>query len=1055
MLVSNSPGFIIPALFLSCGLFCFYLTVRSARLLQNVFSTWKFRRLCLEEAQIRERCSMKSVLKRIFPVYAGLNYNSVQYEVPPVGHCFQFLTYILMVCGGNFLVALLAEDLALGVAVIVGLLCTVISILVSATMQDSFVRSMNRAAKREFEIKVADNSTILDCRGKESVETEIWTTFVVVITISCMGMILGAVFCMYLSVVARDDLILTSFVSCCVSWALDLPFRLLVAWVLKKFNLVQSYEEEFCGLAVEIRTCDIAWLRVKENYEEERNDSFPNQDLSIPFDCSRNFSPKVNKGKTMHSCEIMVPRMSPIESEPEQEFSEKPPSDRSYDTIASHNANSEDENFQDKIIFGYLPRARSPIKSKFSSPVKYSSPVKKKENKKPALLYLHEVSMDNEPNAEMSRDYFTSDQEGGMVKSSWNQFIEQNFEEDKESFDDMEYGQSSERKGMKRVILGNGLLFNDIAEKQQNEKIEKISLEKQFDLQEISLRKENSFEESELNQNIENQTKSQKFLKPETKPNYENPVISKDLQQVITSDIVQSNLSSKRKEGQNSFIESFDKSDHFPINEDYKADHEGDGEQYIEHSPKKLSISRKVPQDSLQNPDSENFPQVPDSSLLSILQKIPKPKKNSTNLPKQPKQPPPENKIGKTLISLHRKLISFEEDMEVHPVQAQLISHLNISGKSSIDPAVPGASHFPQISKITEKDEVTSSQVSKREDPLNPEQCLKPLSSEGKFLTFTSSDKARNAGLGLINPVPYEDLNENVPDPSLIPTKNQNSQSSDSNSISNSSLSSYSSSSSSSSSPDPVLSKKSVIKVSSRKKMQVLTSNGESEDNYHDTGKKYISKSGDEIKAVKPPCRASRPSRPLNPSGLSTVSGPGKPSNHSVLSRPSKSNESRCDREALSSAELKHRAKLENYFISKAQNSKDLVKDKKVFDKKNRKEILKHIEKLLQVKENEHDDIEIARLKAMLASRQSFKRKQMETPKDTPYNQKIQTILSDGSTPVEEFRLDPQAVKKREERLKRISSIYSAKRTKSGRRKKTALSPSKSENLMKGNLPLV
>ena len=443
---------------------------------------------------------------------------------------------------------------------------------------------------------------------------------------------------------------------------------------------------------------------------------------------------------------------------------------------------------------------------------------------------------------------------------------------------------------------------------------------------------------------------------------------------------------------------------------------------------------------------------MPDSNLLSILQKLPKPKISSSNLPKQPKQPPPENKIGKTLISLHRKLISFEEDMEVHPIQTQFISHLCFSGKSSNDPPVLGTSHFPQISKITENDEVTSSQVSKREEINNPEPSFKPL-TDIKSLSPITEDQARTAGLGLIKSAPNEDLNEKFSVTAELTAKNNQSQSSDSDSISNSSLSSHLSSSSSDSNLEDH--KKGILKVSSRKKMQVLTSNGESEDNYHDSGKRYISKSGDELKAVKPPYRASRASRPLCPSGPSGHPGHPGHSGPSGLSRPSRSNESRCDREALSSAELKHRSKLENYFLNKARNSKDLVKDKRVFDKKNRKEILKHIEKLLEVKENEHDDIEIARLKAMLASRQSFKRKQMETPKETPYSHKMQTIMSDGNTPVEEFRLDPQAVKKREERLKRISSIYSTKRTKSGRRNKAALSPSKSENLMKGNLPLV
>ena len=1142
MLASNSPGLIIPFLFLSCGLLSFYFTVRSARLLQNIFSTWKFRRQFSEEAQIRARCSFKSVLKRICPLYAGLTYNSVQYEVPPVGHLFQFFTYILLVCGCNFYVALLSEDLAYAISVVVGLLCTVISIITSIIMHDSFVRSMNEAAKRDIEIKVADNSTILDCRVRENSENEVWTTFIIAVVVSCMVMILGAVFCMYLSIVASEEVVLTCFASSCISWLVDLPFRLLVAWVSKKLNLVEAYEEEFCGLAIEIRTCDIAWMRVKESFDEERNDSFPNQDLSMPFECSGKYSPKSGKGKTIHSCDIVVPRMSPIESEPEQEFSEKPPSHRSYDTIASHNANSEDENVQDRIVFGYYPKARSPIKSQFSSPVKYASPVKKKENKQPAFMYLYEVSMDNEPNAEMSRDYFTSDQECGLAKSSWNQFIEQNFEEEKESFEESVCSQSSERKDRKSEIIGNGLDLNDLIGNSLNDKTERLPKENPKFIKESiespnfvyesketptleKISKESPTNINKLNEsptlaieskespNFEKQSKESPYFEIESEecPNFEmkskespnlvksskesptliktpkesssiikeskqsspsineskeipsqiiepkdlptqtepfeqltpapetttqlpkftqniNPIkklsLSKDLNQEKKPELDQSMKSSINKEHQNSFQDSFDKSEHNPITEDYRADHEGDGEKFVEHSPKKPNQFKKPLQESPANPESaQDYLQVTDSDLLSILQKIPKFKKNSSILPKQPKLPPSENKIGKTLISLHRKLISFEEDLEVRPTHTQLISPLIFSNKSSNDVSAPGTHLFDQICKITENDEVTSSQVSKREAILPSEQNPKLQAYEYKPLEAISENQARTAGLGLLKSVLNEEPNSKFSISNKLNPETSKSESSDSES----NLSSYSSSSSSDSSSEPY--KTGINKLSSRKKMQVLTSNGESEDNYHDPDLKYLSKSGDERKAVKPPYRPSRPSGPV---------------------RPSRSNESKHEREVLSSAELKHRSKLENYFLVNASNSKELVKDKKVFDKKNRKEILKHIEKLLEVKENDTDDIEIAKLKAMLASRQSFKKKQMETPKDTPYNQKILTFMSDCNTPVEEFRLDPQAVKKREERLKRISSIYSSKRTKSGRRKKATLSPSKSDNFMKG-----
>ena len=168
-------------------------------------------------------------------------------------------------------------------------------------------------------------------------------------------------------------------------------------------------------------------------------------------------------------------------------------------------------------------------------------------------------------------------------------------------------------------------------------------------------------------------------------------------------------------------------------------------------------------------------------------------------------------------------------------------------------------------------------------------------------------------------------------------------------------------------------------------------------------------------------------------------------------SRPSKSREN--EREVITSTEFRTGGKIDRNFVNKMTEKKTFIKDKAIFKKKSKKQIMKNIEKLLESKENQVDDPEIIKLKSMLASRQSFKRKHVELPKDHPYNQRIQAILSDGNTPIEEYRIDPAIVKKREERLKRISSIYSTKKTKDTstkhKRETGTLSPSKSENVIK------
>jgi hypothetical protein len=1144
MLASNSAGFIVPVLFLVSGFFAFYLTVRTVRMLQNLFATWKFRSLSDDE-NIRTRLGFKIVLKRIYPVYGALSYNSVQYDVPPSGHLLQILNYLLLVWGLNLFIVSEEESLGNPLAVIVGITSTSVSALLSLLMHDSFVRSWNRNARREVEIKVVDNSTILDYRSKETRENDISLQLLISLVLSMMSLFSGCFFCIFSSTSSKEEILLPAVLASCISWVVDLPFRLLIAFVLQKWNLVDCYYLSFPSLFIEIDPKDVVLLRVSENFEEERNDSFPNGDSNAPFDCSQGFSPKL-KNKTMVSCEIVVPRMSPVESEPEQECSEKVPSSRSLNTLASHNVNSEDENSQEHIVFNATPRPRSPIKSKFNSPAKYTSPVKMRDAKNSGFMFLYEVSMDFEPNAEMSRDYFNSDQEEkAVVKEKLNVFHDTSLEEEKDEISD--YFDIKEQDWTDKKLQNINFAFDsevkresDIDEKIENHKNEKFENDKDEKIENDEDKKNEKYKDKKiesLDEKIESNNyekieskykdeniKSDRERKTESKYKDENiksdkdekidkykdeniksdkdekidkykdeniksdkdenikcdkdEKIKSDRERKIENDKnekiendghkkiemfsdkkfesedekiesekmtiqdlyleskpfsiqyinppeepfkptlnlvpelklkesptkksekslkpiqveLKSGKSSKYQGENNSLIDSFDRSENFPITEDYRADHEGDGEPYATQSPKKSPHIK-----SLSSESNESIPPVENSSLLSLLQRFPKGKKNTSILPKHPKVPT-ESRTGKTLISLHRKLISFEEDQENHvPSHTQLISPLIFSGIGSFDQNPSGPVHFDEFSKITENDEVTSSNISKREEKINS----KESPSEVLLMSTVKEEQdTKNDSLKALNSLNEIKNKENL---DFI--------------ISSSSFASELSSSSE---------VKKVEKKSSRKKICVMTSNGESEETSNpECYKRYVSKSGDERRGSRPPYRPSKSN--------------------------CKSKDRSSEREVLSSAEARYRPKLDCYFSTKPP-AKDLVKDKKVFDKKNRKEILKNIEKLLEVKENDYDDIEIARLKAMLASRQSFKKKHVETPKDTPYNQKIQTVFSDGSTPVEEFRLDPQAAKKREERLKRISSIYTSKRVKSGKRKnKGTLSPSKSENSMKKN----
>ena len=363
-----------------------------------------------------------------------------------------------------------------------------------------------------------------------------------------------------------------------------------------------------------------------------------------------------------------------------------------------------------------------------------------------------------------------------------------------------------------------------------------------------------------------------------------------------------------------------------------------------------------------------------------------------TNNPISKKIPtePIEPKHSKKSISLHRKLLSFEEDIE-NPKPTgftQIISPLN-ANKDSIDFDFIENVEKP-LNKIESRKILAEERIESLESDRNQGKTRKEAINLKSKLNNDYSENPDESSDFSASSV-FSDNEEEVPVEKIIFNTEVNEKSD-----------------------------KSQLKIKGPliKKKNILDSD-DMDENYENAT--YRSKSQNNRKSMKPP------------------------------SRPSKSREN--EREVITSTEFRTGGKIDRNFVNKMTEKKTFIKDKAIFKKKSKKQIMKNIEKLLESKENQVDDPEIIKLKSMLASRQSFKRKHVELPKDHPYNQRIQAILSDGNTPIEEYRIDPAIVKKREERLKRISSIYSTKKTKDTstkhKRETGTLSPSKSENVIK------
>ena len=141
MLKENSAGIIIPTLVLYCSIVAFAVTLKSSRLLKSLFSSRKFQPINIHEVQIRPRQSLKSILKRLVPVYGLFTYKSIQYDMPGVGHFFQLSSYFLLVLGLNFYAVSITSEISYILGIFIGTLVTAVS--VALALHKAFVSSFN------------------------------------------------------------------------------------------------------------------------------------------------------------------------------------------------------------------------------------------------------------------------------------------------------------------------------------------------------------------------------------------------------------------------------------------------------------------------------------------------------------------------------------------------------------------------------------------------------------------------------------------------------------------------------------------------------------------------------------------------------------------------------------------------------------------------------------------------------------------------------------------------------------------------------------------------
>ncbi|OMJ72158.1 hypothetical protein SteCoe_29471 [Stentor coeruleus] len=1212
MLGGNIAGIIIPSLSLIlCGL-SLAGTLKSARVLKSIFTHRKFQPLNSFEVEVRTRHSLKTIFKRVSPLYGAWSYDSVQYEMPPIGHIFQIAVYISLIWGINFYVAVLEEQAYLVLSILIGVICSSLSIVLCLIMHDAFVKSFNQKLKiKEIEIKVVDNSTMLDGRFKEPQEIDLFQYRDLVFSgvLALMFGFMGGFFSYFHSAGADEEVFLLALIQITISFALDLPWRLFVGKVLQKSQFCVRYENRFIPVCVDIPKGQVAKMKIKEIVCDEASESLPPNDFSIPLEYSEDYSPKRYKGMEKEH-ELQVVRESiGVESEPEHEYSEKAPSNRSIDTWASHNVVSEEENIQNPLIFPGTPHARSPIKSNYCSPIKYSSPLKVSNNNKgQGFMHLHECSMDYEPNAEFSKDY--SENSGIVAEFKEKIVFEKNLFDSQEKYSDNYYesiSETSEEAANGEVMILQDLIGNteenevyegnaykgsrlhseqdmepeipqiymrtiesDKSEKEsfpnfgknngnssrstpkclsnrsvKDEKsikgsssrskytppkgpIEKTSEKQKLDSsrsghssrsQKSSSKNQNKILsskektpenlpkiDSHLHQNSEKSKKSskspnsyktqtpenlpkldsnrsdhsQQSLKsktslkskektPEAFPNIEKSSLQQsEAQKSSQSSLSKSKISEKSQKSlvrgktpSNENIKTIERDKQFL--EDYT---DLDNLHKLSRNPSslskkslndKFSIAKVPSTGKFYNEDMTNSKKNLKISGYSVgsdkvgghfLSSYGQDSFESSILPTHNEDYKADAEDSHELSGISSKssekslspkkenvgVKKIEEEQKIKPIM-NLAQKLSLMGNKlnflPKKPSGPPDSSVP--GKISKKSiSLHRKLISFEEDCQEPKpsaltQCISPLSIRNKdseSMDFRGDFHCSQIleENDIIEPKQQEKISEEVQDTPVFKGFNQLESSKKITEKNSSSESESSSISSENHENSDVISKK---KSTRRNEMRAAVTSGQESDEIYMrppqiSENQFRSRSQNERKGIKPP------------------------------SRPSKSRES--EHEITISADFQKSSDPDMFFVKKITEKPDLIRDNTIFKKKSKKKILKNIDKILSGKENEVDDPEILRLKSMLASRQSFKKKHVELPKDNPYNKKIPTIMSDSNTPMEEYKLNPEAVKRREERLKRISSIYATKKSKDqskSKKPKGKLSPSKSENTIK------
>ena len=780
----------------------------------------------------------------------------------------------------------------------------------------------------------------------------------------------------------------------------------------------------------------------------------------------------------------MVSRIN--EFELEHEYSERSYSRRSHETIASHNQASEDENIQCRILFRNTPRSKSPVKSLYASPAKYCSPVKKDFAKESmVLLRLREVEVDKEPNEECSKAYLESMRE---VSERNGKLVEEMCGANEEGRESRRVSRDCSWGQLDECVEGRMIGIEENSERERNTGRAEVSeiddgrrLEGRTSDEETG--RIGGFGEGNRSDQVKEGENEKKWIEKERIEDARRSFSKYEASCANIEEKFGMMESPQRIAMKNKFINKHKEAIEVEFafdscSDDYNVDAKPKNEvfQHISESPTKETQKNELKSNLPIKTNKKD--KNPDDEVLNLTIEIQETKVQPTNtgciFPKFKKligqlesdspfnhdlKPPTKaNEKSIKSISLHRKMISFEEDCD----NARLV------GLTQIISPLPLSNGFADFDFV---DEVANNNSSKDEKIIKDyeEDKIEAIINE-KSNTFQAEEK-RN-----------EFIKKLVPSETLKDLKKEciiNLQSKFNKEFSKRlEFSSDSSLNSSYSSKKPLerLSRNQMALENSSSRRQVFSSSSSSKEiieNNHSnsqfnkslTKSEGITKKGADLRkpSTKRKAAADALNEEINQNNRARSQIERKV--HILPPRPSKSrdldrafyNMSRDPKEneidEQAPKDFRREGKLDMNIVKKLLVKKNLIKDKTIFNKKSKKEMLKHVEKLLESKENQQDDPDIIRLKSMLASRQSFKKKHVELTKENPYNQRIQAVLSGGNTPNEEYRIDPNALKRRKERLRRISSIYSSKKSNesfaNGKISQGTLSPSKSENAIK------